>query len=158
MKLITIMAASSALLAFAGTAAAQDNGAYGHIGVEALDYDGASGNIVGRVGYDFAQYFGVEGEGSVGVMDDNDDFKIDYKVAGFVRAKAPIGEQFEVFSRVGYYHVDSELGDADGLAFGGGLEYFLNPSKKDSLRLDYTHLEARIGNADVYAITYGRRF
>jgi len=61
MKLITIMAASSALLAFAGTAAAQDNGAYGHI-------------------------------------------------------------------------------------------------KKDSLRLDYTHLEARIGNADVYAITYGRRF
>ena len=74
MKLIQILAATSALAAFAGTAAAQDSGVYGNAGIEILDFQGASGNIVGRIGYDLNQYFSVEGEASVGVIDDNDDF------------------------------------------------------------------------------------
>ena len=159
MKFIKILAATSALCAFAGTAAAQDKSAYGNLGVEILDFQGASGNIVGRVGYDLSTYFAVEGEASVGVIEDDDDFKLDYKIAGFGRVKAPIGDQFEIFGRIGYYYADSDFGDIDDIAFGGGVEYFLKPSKTNSIRLDYTSLEGGNGSsADVYSLAYGVRF
>jgi len=158
MKIINFLATTSAICAFAATASAQDNSAYGNLGVEVLDFQGASYNVVGRVGYDFQTYFAVEGEGSVGVIEDGDDFKLDYKVAGFARGKVPFGEQFEGFARVGYYYADSEFGDADGLAFGGGIEYFFSPDKRHSVRLDYTNLDGDGGSADTYAIAYGIRF
>ena len=106
MKLVKTLGATVALMSFVGAAQAQDSGVYGNIGVEGLDFEGTSGNIVGRIGYDFAnsgsdfgKYFAVEGEGAVGVIDDNDDFKIDYRIAGYGRLKAPIGENVEVFGR-----------------------------------------------------------
>ena len=48
MKLIKIIATTSALCAFATTAAAQDGNAYGNVGVELLDFEGTSWNVVGR--------------------------------------------------------------------------------------------------------------
>ena len=158
MKLIKIIATTSALCAFATTAAAQDGNAYGNVGVELLDIQGTSWNVVGRVGYDLHEYFAVEGEGSVGVIEDSDDFKLDYKIAGFVRGKYPLGEQFEVFARVGYYYADSDIGDGDDIAFGGGIEYFFNSEKRHSVRLDYTNLEGDGGSADVFSVVYGIRF
>jgi len=61
MKIIKIIATTSALCAFATTAAAQDGKAYGNLGVELLDVQGTSWNAVGRVGYDLHEYFAVEG-------------------------------------------------------------------------------------------------
>ena len=158
MKIIKIIATTSVLCAFATTAAAQDDKAYGTLGVELLDVQGTSWNVVGRVGYDLHEYFAVEGEGSVGVIEDSDDFKIDYKIGGFVRGKYPLGEQFEVFARIGYFYADSEFGDVDDIAFGGGIEYFFNSEKKHSVRLDYTNLEGGNNNADVFSVVYGIRF
>lgn len=159
MKLIKTLAATAALVSFAGMAQAQDSGLYANGGIEILDAQGASGNVVGRLGYNISQYFAVEGEASVGVLEDNDDFKLDYKIAGFGKVKAPIGEQFEIFGRLGYYYAEAEGGDGDDIAWGGGVEYFFSPAKTNSVRLDYTALEVGEGfNADIYSITYGIRF
>ena len=159
MKLVKCIAATAAMTAIAGTAQAQDSNIYANIGGEALDVFGASGNVVGRVGYDFHQYFAVETEGAVGVIDDNDGFKLDFRVAAYGRVKAPIGEQFEIFGRLGYYYAEAEGGNADDIAFGGGIEYFLSPKKRHSVRLEYTSLEFDGGiNADVYSLAYGIHF
>jgi len=156
MKIMKLTACIATLLAGTGIAEAQDITPYVNIGAEGLDFEGMSGNVVARVGADISTYFAVEGEGSFGVLEDNDDFKIDYKLAGYGRLQYPVSEQVRVFVRAGYYTVEADLGEADGLALGGGLEYMF--TQRDGIRFDYTNLDDDGGSADTYSIAYSRRF
>lgn len=156
MKIMKLTACVATLLAGTGVAQAQDITPYVNIGVEGLDFEGMSGNIVARVGADIHTYFGVEGEGSIGVLEDNDDFKIDSKFAGYGKLQFPASDQVKLFIRAGYYTVKADLGEADGLAFGGGLEYMLND--RDGIRFDYTNLDDDGGSANTYSLVYSRRF
>jgi hypothetical protein len=65
MKYLNLILAAITITAFSATAQAQDSGAYGTIGVSSYDFD--TYNVTGRLGYNFNQFFGVEGEGSLGV-------------------------------------------------------------------------------------------
>ena len=160
MTIFKTLLASAALLGTATAASAQvapaDPAPYVNIGVEALDFAGASGNIVGRVGYSWG-YFGVEGEGRVGVIDDNDGFKIDYGIAGYGIGRVPVSDSFDVFARAGYHYTDAGFGDADGFAFGGGGQFNFGPEKQNGIRVEYTNLDDG-GSADVYSIAFARRF
>jgi len=156
LKVLRITACIATLLAGTGIAQAQDITPYVNIGVEGLDFEGMSGNVVARVGADISKYFGVEGEGSFGVLDDNDDFKIDYKLAGYGKLQFPASEQVNIFVRAGYYTVEADLGEANGLALGGGLEYMF--TERDGVRFDYTNLDDDGGSANTYSLVYSRRF
>ena len=155
-KTIVLGLAAAGLIA--APAMAQDAEPYVNIGVEALDFEGASGNIVGRIGTTFTDYLGVEGEARVGVLEDNDDFKIDYGFAGYGVVRFPASPQFDVFGRLGYHYTDSELGDADGIAFGAGGQYNFGPGLMSGIRAEYTNLDGDGGSGDVYSIAYVRKF
>lgn len=158
MKLTKILVSAVALTAMAGAAQAQDAGPYVNVGVEGLDFFGVSGNAIGRIGTTFTDYFGVEGELRVGVLEDNDEFKIDFGAAGYGIAKFPVSEQFDIFGRVGYHYTEAGDADVDGIAFGGGVQFNFGPDAKNGIRLDYTNLDGDGGSADTYAITYARKF
>ena len=160
MTIFKTLLASAALLGTATAAAAQvapaDPAPYVTIGAEALDFDGVSGNAVGRVGYSWG-YFGVEGEGRLGLIEDSDEFKIDYGLAAYGVGRIPVSQQFDVFARAGYHYTDTEFGDADGFAFGGGAQFNFGPEFANGIRLEYTNLSDG-GSVDVYGASYVRRF
>lgn len=177
MKFIKIALATVAISTFTTAAQAQDSNVYVNVGVDAVELDAFA--ITGRVGYQFNQYFSVEGQGSFGIIDDSDDdlgldINADYLIGGFVRGAYPITDQFSVFARGGYHF--SQLGvdadgfndsfdfDFDGFAFGGGIEYIFDG--KNGVRLDATFLDADIdedgfeasGTLETYSIAYVRKF
>jgi len=169
MKTLNLTLAAIALSAFSTVAQAQDSGAYGTLGVSSYDFD--TYNATGRLGYNFNQFFGVEGEGSVGVSGyDEDEIEVDTKwdLGAYAVARVPLGESFEAFVRGGYsiVHVDVRAGtdtsskDVDGFAFGGGLQY--NIDSQSGLRAGYTRKEGNIGgvvvDGDVWDVSYVRKF
>lgn len=174
MKFMKIALAATALTGFAASAQAQDTGAYINLGAEAVEFD--SYNVTARLGYQFSENFSVEGQGSLGVIDDDVagfDVGVDNSFAAYVRGSLPLGEQFSVFAKGGYHFtqfgvdgngVDESL-DIDGFAFGGGVEYMFDDV--NGLRADVTFLDSDddtingvdfSGTAETYAITYVRKF
>ncbi|KAK0358779.1 hypothetical protein LTR94_033986, partial [Friedmanniomyces endolithicus] len=104
-----VILAVAALSVFALPAAAQvvqPGGPtyYGTLGYSQLDHsDGNLGAVTGRLGAKFNPYFGVEGEGSIGVKDD--DFTIagakgkiehDYDLAAYAVGTLPVTPNFEL--------------------------------------------------------------
>jgi len=158
MKLIKILASTAVLSSFTATASAQDVSTYGNIGVEVVDFFGTSGNIVGRFGIDLHKNFALEGEGSFGVLESDEGFKLGHKGASYARFKAPVSDQVEAFARVGYFTSKAEGETADGLAVGAGIEFFPLEDKKHSVRAEYTNLNVNANAANVFSIAYGIRF
>lgn len=174
MKFLKIAIAATALTGFAASAQAQDSGIYGNIGAEAVEFD--SYNVTARLGYQITENFSVEGQGSLGVIDDDIDgfdVGVDNSFAAFARASVPLSEQFSLFAKGGYHFtqfgvegtgVDGSL-DIDGFAFGGGAEYMLD--SVNGLRADVTFLDSDddningadlSGTAETYSISYVRKF
>ena len=174
MKFLKIVLAATALTGFAASAQAQDSGIYGNLGAEAVEFD--SYNVTARLGFQFSENFSVEGQGSLGVIDDEVegfDVGIDNSFAAFVRGSVPLSEQFSLFAKGGYHftqfgvdgnNIDASL-DIDGFAYGGGAEYMLD--NKNGLRADVTFLDSddnNINGADLsgtvetYSIAYVRKF
>ena len=147
---------------------------YGTLGYSQLDHsDGDLGAITGRVGAKFNPYLGVEGEASIGVKDDDFTFagvdgKIehDYDAAAYVVGALPVTPNFELFARGGYgtTKIKTELagfnGEVDGESwnYGAGANYYLDG--QNGLRADWTRRDFRddAGEADVYSLSYVRRF
>ncbi len=175
MKFIKLTLATIAVSAFSTAVQAQDSGAYINLGVQSIEFDAYA--IEGRVGYEFNDYFSVEGQGSFGIIgEDDEDFDIsiglDYSIGGFVRGAFPLGENFSIFARGGYHLTqfgaeDGNVGvsvDLDGFAFGGGLEYLFDG--KNGIRGDVTFLDASFddggfevsGTIETYSIAYVRKF
>ena len=172
MKFIKSALAATSISALAMSAQAQDSGAYVNLGVQTLEFD--TYNILGRVGYNFNEYFGVEAEGSIGIFGEEEDgIEIDspYSLGGFAVAQFPLTQKFDIFGRVGYSIVNLEVGvedfgevdeNVDGVGFGGGIEYSFNDS--NGVRLGYTYQtlsdfdDIEVGNASVFDISYVRKF
>lgn len=166
------MALSTAL--FAGAAQAQvsgsqDSGAYSTLGASTYEFD--TYNVTGRLGYNFNRYFGVEGEGSIGVIgDDSNGVETDteWDLGAYAVGRLPLTESLDAFVRGGYSVVSVETeaagvkfqDEADGYAVGGGLQY--NMDARNGIRAGYTYKDGEIAgvdvDADVWDIAYVRKF
>ncbi|WP_298916144.1 outer membrane beta-barrel protein [uncultured Algimonas sp.] len=117
MKLSAAIMTASAIALMGGTAMAQDSNVYINAGVDSYEFD--SYTLSGKIGYNFNEYFGVEGQGAFGIGGDEDaafdqivqgsriqgslSAEVDNSFAAFARVKLPINERFEVFARGGYH-------------------------------------------------------
>ena len=171
MKTLKTAIAAIAVLGFAGAAHAQDGQAYVNVGVDTLEFD--QYGIGGKLGYQFSDYFGVEAQGSIGIIDDEVtlggttvDVGYDYLIGGFATGTLPLGESVDLIGRVGYYaaEVSAEVtaggigasDDEDGFAFGAGLQYMWDDL--NGVRADYTYLDGDGGHADAVSLSYVRKF
>lgn len=162
-----VFSAAAALVAFAPTAVA-DPGFYVNGGVSVYDGDGATlEGLTGRAGYDFNDYFGVEGEFSIGLGEENVDgidLEINNQYAAYAVGKLPISERFDIFGRIGYGTIEfegsaggiSETVDVDGFGFGAGGQFFF--SENVGVRGEYTRFEADDedgidGELDVFTVS-----
>lgn len=148
---------------------------YGTLGAVLYDTDLDIAGIQGRLGIQSAKYFGAEVEGSIGLISDKESFgaaelksSVDYSLGAFIRGVVPISQRLNIFSRAGYHvtGIDVALSDStttvedsdsfDGFAYGGGVEYALNP--RDAIRLDYTRYDLGPGETESLVIAYARKF
>lgn len=154
--------ASLAAIAVVAPAFAEGNielsGAYSNIDTDPADL----GALTARGTYFFNPHFGVEGEASFGVKDD--DFgatkvELDNSVAAFGVAQMPVSERVDLFARAGvaqtkYKASSPAYGYSDtneGLAYGAGAKVFL--TDRFGLRGDFTRYEGDNSNdADVISI------
>ena len=173
-NIILAAAAVSALAAPAFAQSVQGPSYYGTLGYSQLDHsDGDLGAVTGRIGAKFSPYIGVEGEASVGIKDD--DFTIagvdgklehEYDAAAYVVGTLPVTQNLELFARGGYgtTKIKAEIAgideDADGESwnYGAGANYYFDG--QNGVRADWTRrdFEDDAGEADVYSVSYVRRF
>ena len=173
-----ILLATAALTLIAAPAMAQSISSpqvTGSVGYTVLDGDDASlGAITGRLNARVSPYFGVEGEASFGVKDDEvtfgavtGDLSHEYDVAAYGVATLPINENFELFGRLGYGTTSikadvagfSAREDGESVNYGVGANYFFdgrNGVRADWTRRDFT--DDNGGELDTYGLSYVRRF
>jgi len=170
MKIFKYGVAAVVIASFTGMAHAQDQGAYGSVGITSYEFDIYGANA--KLGYNFNKYFGVEAEGILGLTGETKnfgvnqiEFKTDYTIAAFAIARLPLNEQLDLFARGGYHQTGVSLtttgvllldGDFDGAAVGGGIQYNLSP--KNGIRAEYTYLAGSFGNFDTVSIGYVHKF
>ncbi|MFS2318500.1 porin family protein [Maricaulis sp. D1M11] len=162
--------ALSAVSAIAVAAGAQAQDWTLEAGYEYIDADIVNLNTVAlRAGYDFNDYFGVEGQANFGLTDDdvniagtNVDISMDYAFSGFLVAQYPVTEQLNVFARAGYTYaeIDADVAnitvsdDDSAAAFGVGAEYFF--TERSGVRFDYTRYD--FDDFDGFSLSYVHRF
>lgn len=141
------------------------------IGVAASAYSGDDVTLPAatvRATAFFNNHFGVEGEASFGIgQDEIDDVELELSsaFAGYVIGRLPVGEQLSFHARLGYgtstftgsiQGFGSADVDVDGVSAGIGGEFNLNTNH--GLRLDYTRFEADEdgfeGGVDVFSLGY----
>jgi len=166
----------------AGAAAAQDadsTGFYGSAGYALIDPRGAASKDLGavnlRAGYQFNRYLGVEAEGAVGVDDARltgpgvrGSYGLDYSIGAYGVARYPVTERFDVFARAGVVHAKfkgkgqvgttvARFSDKDEyFAIGAGAQF--NIDRKNGIRADYTRFEGDGLDANVWGLSFVRKF
>jgi len=172
-----ILLASAALALLAAPAMAQTVSSpsyYGTLGYSQLQGDNVDlGAVTGRFGAKFTPYLGAEAEVSFGT--DHDTYglgattvkvKENYDIAAYGVATLPINPNFDLFARAGYGTTElkassggvSATDSNESWNYGVGANYYLdaqNGVRADWTRRDFTHDG---GEADVYAVSYVRRF
>jgi outer membrane immunogenic protein len=143
MNKFAMMAAVAAAAMFAVPAVASAQNVYANLGYSQYDVaDAEVGGVTGRLGYNFNQNFGVEGEATFG-LDDDAGVELDNALGGFAVGRLPLGNTFAVHGRVGYQTVELSTpgGDVedDGVAYGGGVSWQATPGL--GIRADYTRME-----------------
>ncbi|WP_165187699.1 porin family protein [Caulobacter soli] len=156
-------------------AQAQDTGVYGTLGYAGSRADGAdTGAIQGRLGTKLTPHFGVEGELSGGVKDDNIDtngvrssIEQTHSAAAYAVGFLPVTPNIDLLARVGYGNtqfkqtlggVESKF-DADSVNYGVGAQYKVDD--KNGVRVDYTRQQFRdndAADANVVSVGYARKF
>jgi hypothetical protein len=154
MKKYALMAAVAAVAMLGAPTAAHAQNWYAGAGYTQYDFDDAEvGGVTGRVGYNFNQNFGVEGEATFGV-DDDAGVELDNALGAYAVGRIPLGSNFGVHGRVGYANIelDTPLGAAedDGVSYGAGASWQATPGL--GIRADYTRFE---GDDDADAISLG---
>ena len=123
------------------------------------DVDKTAG-VIGRVGYDFNQFVGIEARGiRTNWKSEGGKFK---HYGAFLKPMFPIGNAVNVYGLAGLASTKTEgvgrqLTDANGFAWGAGLEYDLGSDKKGGWGLftDYERLLQKSGSPDLDAISAG---
>lgn len=172
-----ILLASAALALLAAPAMAQTVSSpsyYGTLGYSQLQGDNADlGAVTGRFGAKFTPYLGAEAEVSFGTDHDTYAFgattvkvKENYDVAAYGVATLPINPSFDLFARAGYGTTElkassggvSATDSNESWNYGVGGNYYIdaqNGVRADWTRRDFTNDG---GEADVYSVSYVRRF
>jgi len=172
-----ILLATAALTLIAAPAMAQSISnpqVSGSVGYTVLDGDDANlGAITGRITAKVNPYFGVEGEASLGVKDDDvtvagitGDLSHEYDAAAYVVGTLPISPNFELFGRLGYgtTRIKADVAgfsvteDGESVNYGAGANYYFDA--QNGLRADWTRRDFRNdgGELDTYGLSYVRRF
>ncbi len=173
-----ILLATAAVSLFALPAAAQSFSQpqwYGTAGYTALDAEDADlGALTGRIGAKVSPNFALEGEASIGVVDDDVTFggvtgsvEQDYDAAAYAVGILPVSPNFELFGRVGYgtTSIKADVAgitaeeDGESVNYGVGGNYFFdanNGIRADWTRRDFT--DDNGGEVDTYGVSYVRRF
>ena len=154
--------ASLAAIAVVAPAFAQGDielsGAYSNVDTDTADL----GALTARGTYFFNPHFGVEGEASFGVDDDNigaAKVELDNSVAAFGVAQMPVSERVDLFARAGVAQTKYKISGSgfsnsetdDGVAYGAGAKVFL--TDRFGLRGDITRYEGDNGSdADVISV------
>jgi hypothetical protein len=168
----SVAALVSVVPAIAQAQAAPTTGVYGSVGYANVDGDGVNlGAIQGRLGYRMNSWLGVEGEGAIGIQDDDvdiggTDVNVDLKhqFAGYVVGFAPISENTDLLARFGYGTTKIK-GSAGGVSasddgsswnYGVGAQHHFDGV--NGVRIDWTRHDFDGGNADVWSVAYTRKF
>lgn len=175
--MLRTLVSSVALAAAAASASFADDGDFtlgaglSTVGVSegGFDVDITALNL--RGGYEFTRHLGFEGQLDFGLDNDtvvfnNTPVDVEMNVAAslFGVARAPVSENATLFARIGYTTANIEASvpgfalsdDADGFAYGIGGEYFFDG--RNGFRFDYTRHDLDDTDADVFGISYVRRF
>ena len=155
-KIALMAAAAAAALAITPVAAQAEwyaGAAYTQYDLDAADV----GGVTGRLGYRFNPNFAVEGEGTLGVEDD-DNAELNNAFGAYAVGILPIGASgFDVFGRAGYQQFDIDGSgpqpdiDEGGFSYGAGVGWRLGGGF--GIRADYTRTEA--DDEDIDAISLG---
>ena len=173
-----ILLATAALTLISAPAMAQSISSpqvTGSVGYTVLDVDnGDLGAVTGRVTAKVNRYFGVEGEASFGVKDNDiavggltGTLEHEYDAAAYGVATLPLSPNFELFGRVGYGTTQvtadvagfSATEDGESVNYGVGANWFFdgrNGIRADITRRDFTGDNG--GEVDTYGLGYVRRF
>lgn len=161
-----IAAAAAAVTLIAAPAMAQDLDSYMNLGYSVIDADGAdlgAGTI--RVGTTWRQYFGVELEASLGVVNDGPaggEVEMDQSAAIYAVGHLPVGENFEVMARAGWGRAKYSVGTAAATdsSFNYGVAAQFTWDENNGVRADWTRHEFEDFSleADVYSLSYVRKF
>ncbi len=153
---------------------------YGTLGV--VNYEAGEDlyGVQGRFGYQLNKYFGAEVEGSLGLSKDSTDTPlgattikqtvgVENSIAAFGVLRYPLFNKFSGYSRVGYHQteLDEKVSSdtavlldreysTNGLAYGSGLEYAVNP--RTAVRLDYTVYDFDGPDSDAVSLAVSRKF
>jgi hypothetical protein len=177
------VAIAAALLApAAASAQTADSGFYGSAGYAIISPKGAPSDLGAvnlRGGYQFNRYLGVEAEGAIGVDDGHftvgtgatavrGTYKLDWSLGAFGVARYPVTDQFDVFARAGVVHGEFKGKARSGTtvvrandneeAFAGGVGAQFNFDDKNGLRADYTRYEGDDVDANVWGVSFVRKF
>lgn len=167
MKKALIAAAAVALSLAAAPAFAQDTKdvqVYGSIGYAYLGDDFVDlGGAQLRLGAKVHQYFGIEAEGTIGLVDDSIagiDVDLEQQVGVYAVAFMPMSEQTDLIARVGWSNfeigVPGGSADEDTINYGVGFEHRFD--EQNGLRGDYTYMDGDNGHANMWSLAYVRRF
>lgn len=169
MKSALFAAAAAATLLVSAPALAQDVSSpevYGSLGYSIYDTDigGADlGAVQGRLGARFHRNFGIEGEAAFGVDDDTIggvDVGLNHSLAIYGVGFLPVSENLDLIARAGVGTTDVEVGgvDFDDESFNWGAGAQWNFDEHNSLRGDWTRIDSDSAEADVWSLSYVRRF
>ena len=168
-------------------AAAAVSGIYAGLGIVAARYDtncdcngdksgvDKTAGVMGRVGYDFNKYVGVEARGMITNWK-GDGGKVKH-VGAFVKPMVPVTDAINAYGLVGIAKTTTRGGlrrtDVTGLAFGGGVEYDISSDQQKNARYgrafdgkgdqekglgvfaDYERLYYKKGSPDLDAVSAG---
>lgn len=92
--------------------------------------------VIGKVGYDFNQYIGVEGR-IIKTMWEYEQQKVEH-MGLFAKPMLPINEGFHVYGLLGYGKTktgDKKEFDESGIAWGLGVNYYFDDNKEELVEL-----------------------
>jgi len=167
MKTIIILAAAAAIGAIAAPAFADSNASLGYSPASVGPYN--VGAVTGRFGRD-SGFWGIEGEGSLGVGDDSHGVgtsqttvKLKSEFGAFGTVQADVSDTFQVMGRAGYATADfssrtamlptaTRTSDSEsGLAYGVGASWLFDGM--NGVRLDYTRYNLDLGRVRATSTT-----
>jgi outer membrane immunogenic protein len=172
-----ILPVAAALLAAAPAfAQSEDSRFQASIGYGTIDGDAYTFDAVtGRLGGKFNDYFGVEGEASIGVSEESFDASIGgssgtiehkYDAAIYAVGHWPISDRLQLFARLGYGTSEVESSEpsvsvtqtGDSVNYGVGATYYVLGDT--GLRADWTRrdMQDQGGEVDVWSLSLVRRF